>query len=335
VTLQLDSVEGMEQLRRLIAGADVVLENFSARVVDNFNLGWDVVRELNARCIMLRMPAFGLDGPWRDRPGFAMTVEQVSGLAWMTGYEDLPLVIRGACDPVGGLTAFFALLMALEDRRRSGEGQLVEVALVESALNIAAEQVIEYSAYGALLERAGNRGPYAAPQGVYPCAEAGEYVAIAVATDTQWVALRGLMGDPESALDPALACAEGRRAAHDAIDAEIERWLASHPRDAAVEILVGAGVPAQALVNGHAVYPNPQLEARGFFQHMKHPVTGETRYPGLPMSFSGLARGLHPSPPPLLGEHNDEVLGDELGLSEEELAGLRERKVIGERPTFM
>ena len=335
VTLQLDSAEGLEQLKRLIAGSDVVFENYSARVVENFGIGWDVVRELNPRCVMLRMPAFGLDGPWRDRPGFAMTVEQVSGLAWMTGYPDLPLVMRGACDPVGGLCALFALLVALEERSRTGEGQLVEASLVEAALNVASEQVIEYSAYGALLERNGNRGPYAAPQGVYACAEAGEHVAIAVATDEQWRGLRSLLGDPEWARDPALDRAEGRRAAHDAIDAEIGKWLASRKRDTAVETLLGAGVPANALVNGHAVSPNPQLEARGFFQHMEHPVTGKTRYPGLPMSFSGLARGLHPSPPPLLGQHNDEVLGGELGLGEDELADLRERKVIGERPTFM
>ena len=132
---------------------------------------------------MLRMPAFGLDGPWRDRNGFAMTIEQASGLAWITGYRDLPLVVRGACDPLGGMHAVFALLMALEHRRRTGEGQLVEVPLLETALNVAAEQVIEHSAYGALLERDENRGPVSAPQGVYACAGDDVFVAVAVETD--------------------------------------------------------------------------------------------------------------------------------------------------------
>jgi len=335
VTLQLDSEEGMTLLERLIRGADVVTENFSARVMDNFGLGWDRVRALNPRAIMVRMPAFGLDGPWRDRAGFAMTVEQASGLAWITGYDDLPLVPRGPCDPIGGMHAVFALLLALEHRRRSGEGQLVEVPLVEAALNVAAEQVIEYSAYGRLLARAGNRGPYAVPQGVYRCAGEDAYLALAVATDAQWQCLCALMDETEWSRDPTLASAPGRRRAHDQIDARIQQWLSAQSCDEAVRKLTGAGIPAHPLVNGHYLMPNPQLEHRRFFQVMQHPVTGKTRYPGLPMSFSGLPRQLHASPPPTLGQHNDEILGGELGLSAEELEGLRERKIIGERPSFM
>jgi crotonobetainyl-CoA:carnitine CoA-transferase CaiB-like acyl-CoA transferase len=335
VTLQLGNQEGMALLERLIRDADVLIENFSARVMDNFGLGWEVVHALNPRTIMVRMPAFGLDGPWRDRAGFAMTVEQASGLAWITGYEDLPLVPRGPCDPIGGMHAVFGLLLALEHRRGCGEGQLVELPLVEAALNVAAEQVIEYSAYGRLLNRAGNRGPGAAPQGVYACAGEEEHLALAVANDQQWQALCALMGAPEWSRNPALAEARGRRAAHDQIDEQIAEWLSLRKRDEAVQMLLDAGIPAHALTNGHYLMPNPQLEHRRFFQEMDHPVTGRTRYPGLPMAFSGLDRHLHRRPPPTLGQHNDEILGGELGLSEEELRGLRERKVIGERPSFM
>lgn len=335
VTLQLDSEEGMALLHRLIRRADVVIENFSARVMDNFGLGWEAIRGLNPRAIMVRMPAFGLDGPWRDRAGFAMTVEQASGLAWITGYEDIPLVPRGPCDPIGGVHAVIALLLALEHRRRTGEGQLVEIPLVEAALNAAAEQVIEYSAYGRLLAREVNRGPYAAPQGVYRCAGADEYLALAVANDAQWEALRALLGGPPWTRDPALATAAGRRAAHDAIDARIEEWLSTQACDEAVQKLVDAGIPAHPLVNAHYVMPNPQLEQRRFFQVIHHPVTGDARYPGLPMAFSGLGRDLHRRPPPTLGQHNDEILGGELGLSAEELQDMRERKIIGERPAFM
>jgi crotonobetainyl-CoA:carnitine CoA-transferase CaiB-like acyl-CoA transferase len=335
VTLRLDSEEGMALLERLIRKADVVTENFSARVMDNFGLGWERIHALNPRAIMVRMPAFGLDGPWRDRAGFAMTVEQTSGLAWITGYEDIPLVPRGPCDPIGGMHAVFALLLALEHRRRSGEGQLVEVPLVEAALNVAAEQVIEYSAYGQLLTRAANRGPCAAPQGVYRCAEEDGYLALAVATDAQWQTLCGLMDEEEWSGDPALGSARGRREAHDEIDARIGKWCSLQRSDEAVQKLVDAGVPAHPLVNGHYLMPNPQLEHRRFFQVMDHPVTGATRYPGLPMAFSGLDRHLHRSPPPTLGQHNDEILGGELGLSDDELRDLREREIIGERPSFM
>jgi crotonobetainyl-CoA:carnitine CoA-transferase CaiB-like acyl-CoA transferase len=293
-----------------------------------------VVHALNPRVIMVRMPSFGLDGPWRHRTGWAMTMEQVSGMAWLTGYDDQPLVVRGVCDPVGGMNAVFALLLALGERERTGRGQLIEVPLVEGALNLAAEQVIEYSAYGTLLMRAGNQGPVAAPQGVYRCAGTDECIALAVASDAQWHALCALVA-PEWAGAPQFATAEGRRAAHDTIDKRIEAWLAQQARDAAVEQLTTAGVPAEAVVNVHYAWRNPQLEHRRFFQVMQHPVTGATRYPGLPIAFSAFGRHLHRSPPPTLGQHNDEILGGELGLSSEELADLRARKIIGERPSFM
>jgi crotonobetainyl-CoA:carnitine CoA-transferase CaiB-like acyl-CoA transferase len=231
--------------------------------------------------------------------------------------------------------ALFALLLALEHRRGSGEGQLVEVPLVEAALNVAAEQVIEYSAYGRLLTRDANRGPYAAPQGVYRCAGEDEHLALAVATDAQWQALCILLGETEWARDPALATARGRREDCDRIDARIGEWCSTKGSDDAVQKLIDAGIPAHPLVNGHYLLPNPQLEHRSFFQVMEHPVTGETRYPGLPMAFSELDRHLHPNPPPTLGQHNDEILGGELGLSGDELRELRERKIIGERPAFM
>ena len=334
VTLRLDSEEGAALLRRLVETADVVMENYSPRVVEHFGLGWETVRELNPRAIMLRMPAFGLDGPWRERTGFAMTIEQASGLAWMTGYPDLPLVVRGACDPVGGMHAVFALLLALEHRRRTGEGQLVEVPLLEAALNIAAEQVIEHSANGRLLTRDGNRGPAAAPQGVYRCGD-GSYVAIAVADDDQWRALRGLLDEPEWARDPALDSAAGRRAAHDDIDGHLGTWLSDQDPSRAVERLLTAGVPAERVVNAHYVMPHPQLEHRGFFKTLEHPETGSTRYPSWPMGPEALCTEPLRSPPPTLGQHNEEILAGELGLSAEELDALREEKIIGTRPSFM
>ncbi len=334
ITLQLDNEEGLALLKRLISEADIVIENYSPRVLENFGLGWDDMRALNSRLIMLRMPAFGLDGPWRDRPGFAMTIEQVSGLAWMTGYHDLPLVIRGACDPIGGMHAIFALLAALEHRRRTGEGQLVEVPLAEVALNVAAEQVMEYSANGVLLSRDENRGPAAAPQGVYGCREDGE-LALAVPSDEVWQALCGVLGNPAWALDARMSSCAGRREHHDEIDEQLEAFFANQDLEAAVESLLAAGIPTSPVINAHYVMPNPQLEHRQFFQNMTHPVTGDTRYPGFPLNFSALGSRLHPAPPPTLGQNNEEILAEELGLSDDEIEALREKQVIGNRPSFM
>ncbi|MBW2698561.1 MAG: CoA transferase, partial [Deltaproteobacteria bacterium] len=274
VTLRLDCDEGMALVRRMIERADVLIENYSARVMDNFGLSWEAVHEINPRLVMVRMPAFGLDGPWRDRPGFAMTVEQVSGLAWITGYRDMPLVMRGACDPLGGMHAVFATLAALEERRRDGQGRLVEMPLVEGAINLSAEQVIEYSAYGRLLERDENRGPVSAPQGVYRSADPESLIAVAVPDDATWRALRSLLGDPEWALIPDLDDAAGRRAHHNEIDDRLEAWLSSLPVDEAAARLNAAGIPAQPLINPHDLMPNAQLEARAFFQTIEHPATG-------------------------------------------------------------
>ena len=216
VTLDLSRPEGADLARRLVEGADVVVDNFSPRVLDGFGLGEQQMRSAQPDVVIVRMPAFGLGGPWRDRGGFAMTVEQNSGLAWLTGFpDDGPLVPRGVCDVLGGLHAVLALLGALEHRRETGEGLLVEVPLAEAALNIAAEQTIEWTANGVLLERQGNRSFAAAPQGVYACADEDSYVVISVGTDTQWAALKEALGRPGWAEDEKLDSAKGRHAAHD------------------------------------------------------------------------------------------------------------------------
>jgi crotonobetainyl-CoA:carnitine CoA-transferase CaiB-like acyl-CoA transferase len=335
VTLNLDDTEGRALLRRLVEGADALVENFSPRVMDHFGLGYEVLSRWNPRLVMLRMPAWGLEGPWRERTGFAASVEQASGLAWITGYRDMPLIVRGACDPVGGMHALLSLLAALEVRRRTGRGQLVECALAEPALNLAAEQVIEWSAYGRLLERDGNRGPAAAPQGVYRCRGEDAWVAVSVASDAQWAGLSRALGDPPFSRDAALANAAGRRAAHDAIDAALLAWCAERTPEEAAESLRAEGVAAEWLANAHFLLPNPQLEARGFFHELEHPFAGRLRYPGLPMRFSAIDPRKLMTPPPTLGQHNDEVLGGELGLARDELSRLRAAKVIGSRPAWV
>ena len=175
---------------------DVIVENYTPRVLDQIGLDFDTVRGLRPDAIMMRMPGFGLDGPWRDKPAFAYVIEYASGISWLTGHPDQhPVEPYSVGDPNAGVHALNALMLALAHRRRTGQGVLVEAAMVDAALSVAAEQIIEYSAYGALLQREGNRGPTAAPQNLYRTSELDEFgrpdgwVAIAVATDDQWTSL--------------------------------------------------------------------------------------------------------------------------------------------------
>ncbi|MCR9094954.1 MAG: CoA transferase [bacterium] len=335
VTLRLDHDDGLVLLKRLISEADVVIENFSARVMPGFGIDADTVRALNTRAIFVRMPAFGLDGPWKDRAGFAMTVEQVSGLAWVTGYEDLPLVMRGVCDPLGSAHAVFALTLALEERKRTGRGQVVEVALVEPALAVAAEQVIEASAHRHVLGRNGNTMPHAAPQGVFETREKDERIAISVTTDEEWKGLCVALGAEDWRHTEVLATHAGRFAAHDTLVARLSAWARTRSLDECLSALHAQGVPAAAAINCHRLHPNEQLAARRFFQKMEHPVTGATRYPSFPAAFSLFDRELHCGPPPTLGQHNREVLQGELGLPDDEIERLEAAGVIGTRPSFM
>ncbi len=331
ITLDLGHPEGVDVFERLVASADVLVENYTPRVMDQFGLGWDRLHEVNPELIMVRMPAFGLDGPWRDNTGFAQTMESISGMAWLTGFADgPPVLVRGACDPLAGMHAVIATMLALGHRDRHGGGRLVESVMVEAALNAAAEQVIEHSVSGTVLGRQGNRGPGAAPQGLYPCAGSDRWVALAVADDAHWDALRAVLGDPAWADDPRLRTAGGRRVAHDLIDDELRSWTKDRDADELAELLAHAGVPAGVVIPAREVVDNPQIRHRGLFEPERHPLTGDHELPTLPFRFSRVPAWLR-RPSPSLGEHNHEVL-TELGLSPDEIAALGERGVIGDRP---
>jgi crotonobetainyl-CoA:carnitine CoA-transferase CaiB-like acyl-CoA transferase len=297
-------------------------------VVERFGL----LDEERADLITLRMPAWGLTGPWRDRPGFAQTMEQAAGLASVTGFPDgPPLIPRGPCDPIGALHGAFAVLAAIRDRDCTGLGQLVEVPLVETALNVAAEQFVEYGATGTLLGRHGNAHPEAAPHGVYRTT--GEaWVAIAVMDDDQWTRLCDVVGMAGWRHDPSLATGAGRAAARERLDRDMAQWCATRSTDEVVEALWPIGVPAAPLVPPHEVVSLPQTESRGFFETVTHPVIGPLRLPAFPARLASRTLPYHRGHAPLLGQDNRALLGGWLGLDDDELAALSDDGVIGSRP---
>ncbi len=338
LTLDFQTGRGKDLLRRLIPTCDVIVENFTPRVIDQLGLDFESVRALRDDIIMVRMPGFGLDGPWRDNPAFAYIIEDATGLSWLTGYPDRnPYEPYSLGDPNAGIHALTAVQLALEHRRRTGRGALVEAAMADAALNIAAEQVIEYTAYGTLLQRNGNRGPAAAPQNIYQVAGIDEFdrddcwVAIAVATDAQWLALREALGWPDWAMGPELEGVAGRRAGHDVIDRHLAAWCRERTGDEAVETLWPAGVPVAKVLQPHRQTEIEQLAHRGFFERLDHPVSAAASHSTLPARLANGPHAFHRHPAPLLGEHNREILA-ELGLGDDEIAALRDDGVIGDAP---
>ncbi|MCP4040319.1 MAG: CoA transferase [bacterium] len=336
ITLDLASERGRKILDELIAGADIFVENFSPRVMDGFGIDWERIKRLNPQCIMVRMPAFGLDGPWRENVGFAQTMEQLSGLAWVTGHpNDQPRIPRGPCDPLAGMHATFATLVALAQRDITGRGHFVECAMIEGALNVAAEQVIEFTAYGKRLDRMGNRCPEAAPQGLYACSDhevmlKPRWLALSIASDEQWRSLLDWLGRPDWAQEFENATLAARHAAHDKIDEHLHAVFAERDLDVCIEELLAAGIPAARLADPREIHAHPQLAARGYFEQLDHPVIGTHPIATLPYRFATLPRWVRRRAP-TLGEHNTELL-TELGRGAEEIASLEADGVIGQRP---
>ena len=331
LTLDLARPEGRALALRLIEQVDVVIENYTPRVIDQFDLGWDVVHATNPRAVMVRMPAFGLDGPWRDRPGFAQTMEQVTGLAWLTGHvDDQPRIQRGPCDPNGGMHAVVGALVALELRDRNGVGSLVESTMFEAALNISAELIVEWTRYGNALSREGSRSPWAAPQGVYATDTPERWLVVSAASDDQWSAMVDALGRPDWATDPTLRTHAGRRAAHDLLDEKLAAWAAETDLDKAVDLLISAGVPAAPAVDARLTSEHPQYVARRYYEYPEHPVIGVRGHPSVPFRFASVDHWIDTASP-TLGEHNHEILSA-LGCTDEEIAELEATHVIGTRP---
>jgi crotonobetainyl-CoA:carnitine CoA-transferase CaiB-like acyl-CoA transferase len=336
LAIDLATEQGLSLLKQFVRTCDVVVENFTPRVLDQLGLSYDALREVRNDLVMVRMPGFGLDGPWRELAAFAFVIEDASGLTWLTGHPDqLPLEPYCVGDPNAGLHALFGMMVALEHRDRTGEGSLVEAAMVDAALNITAEQVIEHSAYGNLLTREGNRGPLAVPQNIYHASGPDDFgrddswVAIAITSDDQWQALCAAIGRAEWATDADFATAARRAERHDEIDAELERWCRERTAEVIVDTLWNVGVPVGDVIQPHRQADLDQLQFRGFFEELKHPVVGGCRYSTLPMRFSSRPDRIHRRHAPLLGEHNAELLG-ELGLSRSEIDALDAAGVIGQ-----
>ncbi|ANQ75897.1 MULTISPECIES: CoA transferase [Rhodococcus] len=331
ITADLADPRGLTVVRELIAEADVILENYGPRVLESRGLDYEGIRAINPDIVMVRMPAWGLDGPWRDRPGFTYTVNAASGMAELTGYADgEPLLTGSAVDPFAAFVCSFATITAIRRRRVTGHGALLEVPLCDAAIQLTAEAVVQQSASGRTFSRTGNNRPGSAPQGVYRGTDGAEF-AVSVENDEQWSALAALPWAKAWAADERFADVAGREAMGAELDGLLRQACAELDSTQVVDDLRAAGIPSARLEVGDEVVRHRQLLARKRVVEIAHPVIGPQEYLAGPVRFVEGPDMTPCSPAPLFGQHNDEIL-TRLGRTAEEIAALREDGLISDSP---
>jgi crotonobetainyl-CoA:carnitine CoA-transferase CaiB-like acyl-CoA transferase len=326
---------------RLVAEADVVIENYRAEVLDKLGLGWEVLRAANPGIVLVSMAGFGKTGPLADHVGFGPVIEMMSGLVSLSGYGNDGVPYKTGIsygDPVGGSNAAAAVALAMiaRDRARTPEGggeavepvegRFVDLAQRETASTLAGPGFVAASLRGEDPVHLGNRDPRFVPQGCYPAAGDDRWVVISVRSDDEWAAVAQRIGRPDLAgLDR-----DHRQARHDELDEAIAAWTATEEADAVAVTLQGDGVPAGAVVDTLAIHDDPQLVARDFYRVVPNPKMRPYRQTGPTWTMRGV-RPHEMRRSPWFGEHNREIL-EALGLTTDEIAALAAAEVIADAP---
>ena len=329
VTLDLARPEGADLLKRLVAGAHAVIENYSSEVLSKLGLDYGVLKAVRPGLVMVSMPAFGSRNAWSACRAYGSTLEHASGLPMITGFPDDPPTMNQTAygDPIGGFNASAALMVGLLHQQRTGQGQNIDLSQVECMLPLVAGAMIEQSATGRVSPRLGNRHPVHVPHGAFRCAGDDTWIAIAICNDGQWQALCGLLGRRDLAgLD-----VTGRRAREDALEAAITAWTQERDADAAMAALQNAGVAAGVVRVPFDLDRDPHLVARGFWHRVNRPFIGDhwQSSPAFRDADSAPAPRLLA---PTLGEHNADILGGLLGLSVQQIDALAAAEIIGTVP---
>jgi benzylsuccinate CoA-transferase BbsF subunit len=315
ITLNLNKPEGVALAKRLVTLSDAVVENFTPRVMANWGLDYQNLKKLKPDLIMLSLSTMGSSGPWRDYTGFGPTIQAFSGITHLTSYPGKPPLGLGTAyaDHIAALLACLALLSAFEYRRRTGEGQYIDVSQVEAMASLLGDGFIP--------------GKEAAPHGVYRCQGKDRWCAIAVFTEDEWQGLKQALGNPPWAEDKRFATLTSRFNNKEELDDLIEGWTKQHTAEEAMARLQGQGVAAGVVQSARDLAQDPQLKERGFFIELDHPQLGKTISDATPIRLSD-------NPPrytraaPLLSQDNNYVYGKLLGLSRDELAELGKQGVV-------
>jgi len=312
--------KGNEVAKQLLAWCDIALDSFTAGTMDRLGLGYEAARAVNPNIIMATTCLFGQYGPTARLAGYGYHAAAISGFYEITGWDD-----RAPGGPWNAYTDTVAprfltttLLAALDHRRRTGQGQYIDQAQMESALHFLSPELLDVQVSGTSARRNGNFDSKSSPHDAFPCAGTDQWCAIAVETDEQWQRLRAVLGEPQWAVDPALDTLDGRLNAADLVDTNLSAFTSQHEPLSLMTLLQEAGVPAGMVQRSSDNLVDPQLAHRGFFRPMQHPEMGEVPYEGHQYQIRGYDNGPR-TPAPCLGEHTFEVLTDVLGLDIEQV----------------
>lgn len=323
ITLDMDHPEAKEIVLKLAAISDVVIENFAPRVMSNWGLDYERLKEVRPDLIMVRMSAMGQTGPWKDFVAFGPTLQALSGLTYLTSYDtDGPLGLGYAyVDSIAGLYAVFALLAALEYRDRTGQGLCIDLSEYETACTLVGPALMDASLNRKKILPQGKRPDpgEAAPHGCYKCSGTDRWCVIAAFDEPEWQALCETMGSPGWTREEQFSTLLQRTDHKEQLDQLIGQWTARHTPEEIVALLQEAGVPAGVVQNAEDLAKDPHLAARHFFVKMNHPVLGETFSDACPIRFQE-DLSFDWKAAPLLGQDNHYVYMELLGLTEKEFA---------------
>ena len=324
VTVNLKHPDGVEVVRRLVAEADIVVENFRPGVLDKLGLGWEALSAINPGLVMVRLSGFGQSGPMAQQPGFGAIGESMGGLRYVTGFPDRPPVKTGISigDSIAALWGALGALMALRHKEvTGGAGQVVDVALYEAVFAMMESLVPEFDVFGFVRERTGNIMPGITPSNTHTTRD-GRHITIGANGDAIFRRLMRAMGREDLAEDPTLADNAGRDARRDELYALIDAWVAQHDEAAVLATLAAAGVPASRIYSVADMFADPQFLAREMLHSVKLPDGRDCRMPGVVPRLSATPGGSEWIGP-ALGEHTDTVL-QALGYSPAEIEALRQ-----------
>ena len=328
ITLNLSRPVGAAIFKRLVAEVDLVVENFRPGTLERWGIGYETLREINPRLILLRVTGFGQCGPYSSRPGFGTLAQTLTGFAHLTGQPDGPPTLPNGplADGLAGITGAFAAMVALYWRdARGGVGQMIDLSLCEPLLRLIEPALMDYDQFGIARGRIGNRSDHVAPRNSYQCGD-GRWVSISASAQSIFERLMDAIGRPELKTDPRFAVNSARVTHVTQLDAIIGEWISGHDRDEALTLLQQAEVAVAPIYDIPDIFNDPHFAARQSFTSVEDPVLGVMQLVNVVPRFSETPGSVRTTGP-ALGQHNDEIY-DQLGITADERETLRQEGVI-------